>query len=336
MRRVFLPSVVGLFTLIATHKSWSWYVAKIHATRDLVVPSLGSFTTQPLLGRITATLSELAHRFFDTDYLMLARVGANHRPALWSVLVFFLILGSLVIALSKKSERLSVGMTVSVLSLGSVGYLAALFISYVIVFTEYEGVRLASFERYFSTYMIAWALIIVAFSANLICNLKARQTMVLNMLAVSIVAYFVPSNFYDDLTAIQRTGLDKQTRQSTEVLASNVKKHIQPDQKVYFVAQNSNGLERVMFYYAMLPYTSSMSWCWSFGKKYAVGDVWTCDMPMLPLLKGYDYLALYRVDKQFWDLYAGLFDVEAVGKTTGVFKVLRIDGVITKFQLLAQ
>jgi hypothetical protein len=120
------------------------------------------------------------------------------------------------------------------------------------------------------------------------------------------------------------------------VLASKVKKHIQPDQKVYFVAQNSNGLERVMFYYAMLPYTSSMSWCWSFGKKYAVGDVWTCDMPMLPLLKGYDYLALYRVDKQFWDLYAGLFDVEAVGKTTGVFEVLRIDGVITKFQLLAQ
>ena len=330
--RFALRAAFGVATLIAVQQSWSWYVKQIHATRDLVVPPLHSFTTQPLYDRLTATIRELVHRLFDTGYLALNHARGGYRPAIWLVLVVLLGLGCLVIALSQKSERAKAGMTLSVLSVGIFGYLAALFISYVIIFSEYEGVRLASFERYFSTYMIAWSLILFAFASNLICKLKMSQC-VASMIVVGVTAaYFVPSRFYSDLRAIRSSGSDYQTRQSTEALANEVKRHIQLDQKVYFVAQDSNGFERVMFYYAMLPYTSSMSWCWSFGKKYTEGDVWTCDTSMLDLLNGYDYLALYRVDKQFWDLYSNLFEADVLGKTSGVFEIKRSDGKIIKIE----
>jgi hypothetical protein len=96
-----------------------------------------------------------------------------------------------------------------------------------------------------------------------------------------------------------------------------------PRDKVYFIAQNTNGFERVMFYYAMLPYTSSMEWCWSLGKKYTESDVWTCDTGLAGQLKGYDYLAVYKGDRQFWDHAGALFAPEAKDLSSGVFKILR-------------
>jgi hypothetical protein len=334
--RVLLPSMTVLLVLTAVHKSWSWYVAQIHATRDLTLPTFNSFTTQPLLGRTTATIRELAHRLIDTDYLILEHVDVNHKPALWLVFISFIALSGLVIAFTKKDRRPSAVTTFSVLPLGCLVYLGALFSSYLIIFSEYEGIRLASFERYISSYMLGWSLILFAFAANLGSQLKLNQRIALSFFVVAMAVYFVPDRFYRDITNVQSSGPDYQIRQSTEALANEVKKHLHPNQKVYFVAQNSNGLERVMFYYAMLPYTSSMSWCWSFGEKYAVGDVWTCDTPMVDLLKGYDYLALFRVDKQFWDLYSNLFDADVVGKTSGVFRAKRSDGVITKFEYVPQ
>jgi hypothetical protein len=73
----------------------------------------------------------------------------------------------------------------------------------------------------------------------------------------------------------------------------------------------------------MLPYTSSMEWCWSLGKKYAESDVWTCDTSLAGQLKGYDYLAVYKGDKQFWDHAVALFTSEAKDFSSGVFKVIR-------------
>jgi hypothetical protein len=78
-----------------------------------------------------------------------------------------------------------------------------------------------------------------------------------------------------------------------------------------------------MFYYAMLPYTTSMEWCWSLGKKYAESDVWTCDTGLAGQLKGYDYLAVYKGDRQFWDRAGALLASEAKDLSSGVFKVIR-------------
>ena len=98
---------------------------------------------------------------------------------------------------------------------------------------------------------------------------------------------------------------------------------MQLNEKVYFIAQNTNGLERTMFYYGMLPYTSSMSWCWSIGARYFADDVWTCDTKLQELIQGYDYLALYKVDQQFWDRTNSLFTRTSRGGNSGIYKINR-------------
>ncbi len=39
---------------------------------------------------------------------------------------------------------------------------------------------------------------------------------------------------------------------------------------------------------------------WSVGSKYGQSDLYTCDQLLKDLLKGYDYLALFKSDKKFW------------------------------------
>jgi hypothetical protein len=81
-----------------------------------------------------------------------------------------------------------------------------------------------------------------------------------------------------------------------------------------------------MFYYAMLPHTVSTSWCWSLGDKYFEGDVWTCNETLGGVLRGYDYLALYRGDDQFWNKNKSFFDSASVGGVRGLYKINHLNG----------
>jgi hypothetical protein len=89
-----------------------------------------------------------------------------------------------------------------------------------------------------------------------------------------------------------------------------------------------------MFYYAMLPNTIATGWCWSFGQKYFEGDVWTCDKKLPELIQGYDYLAVYHADAQFWQVAGDLFEPQAKGLLRGVFKINQGKALVPLFTQL--
>jgi hypothetical protein len=145
-----------------------------------------------------------------------------------------------------------------------------------------------------------------------------------NQIVVSLFLLVIaPATFYADLRRIEGVGTALTIRRDTEAFAAQVKRHIKNGQSVYFVAQNSNGLERGMFYYAMLPYSTHTGWCWSFGKKYYDGDVWTCDKNIAELVQEHDYLALYHADQQFWDVAGDLFESSVRNLSHGIFRINR-------------
>jgi hypothetical protein len=155
-------------------------------------------------------------------------------------------------------------------------------------------------------------------------DVSRSSVRILNLcLIATLMLLCAPKSFYTEMTQIQSLGSAVTLRRDTEAFAGQVKRHIKTGEKAYFIAQNSNGLERTMFYYAMLPYTISTGWCWSFGKKYYEGDVWTCDKNILELVHSYDYLALYYADAQFWHLAGDLFEPSARGVSHGVFRINR-------------
>jgi hypothetical protein len=310
--------------IIGTLKSWAWYVRQIDSTRQLSLPSMSDLSQAAWQSRISQTASEFWTRLFKEGYLQTSDFFATVRPSIVWMIAILCALSVAYLFRSDRTQRRSDGLIALTIFMGAVGYAAILFATYLFIFTEYEGVRLASFERYFSTYLLAWALVLFACWTNAISMIGSpvlrRSVAALGLLLILVAS---PRQFYLEARSIRSEGPNQQLRESIEHFAEQVKRHMSPGEKVYFIAQNTNGFERVMFYYAMLPYTSSMEWCWSLGKKYAESDVWTCDTGLAGQLKGYDYLAVYKGDKQFWDHAGALFTSEAKDFSSGVFKVIR-------------
>lgn len=330
-----IVSLLGLAGVIGVLKSWSWYVATIQATRDVVIPNFSIFTDPVWNKRLSLTVSEFFTRILKPGFLSISDRWAISSPSLLFVLIVLILLSVLVVFVKPRILRTKLIFTLSIIFVGALGYLAALFLSYLIFFTEYEGIRLASFERYFSSYILAWILLLYALLMSAVDVLKIKSVVAVHALVGILIFFLVPSVFYKEVRVITAGGEAYLLRQKTESLADKVKKYIQPKEKVYFIAQNSNGLERIMFYYAMLPYTSSMSWCWSVGKKYFEGDVWTCDVNLPSLLDGYDYLAVYRGDEKLLQSSGALFEKDHFKDgSPSLFKIKRIDGKIESFNRL--
>jgi hypothetical protein len=313
-----------IIVIVGALKSWSWYVTSIDAARKIALPSLTDLLALAWQSRINQTLNEFTQRIFKSSYLQINEWFGQLRP---SILLTFTLLVFISFSYAIFADRTRRKLNLSnmfVISAGALGYVAVLFITYLIIFTEYEGVRLASFERYLSTYLLAWLLVVFGLWMGKISS--CQRTAPASLLAAAITASILvlaPKQFYNEVYAIRSDGPDQDLRVKIEHFAAGAKRQMTPNDKIYFIAQNSNGLERVMFYYAMLPYTSSMEWCWSLGKKYSPSDVWTCDTQLEDQLKGYSLLALYRGDEQFWSHSGALFAPGSTDINSGIFKIQR-------------
>lgn len=310
-------------TIVLAQRSWAWYVSTLQGTRQPTSVILDQLNSAAAGGRVEQTWTEFLTRILKPGYLKLSFEGAWASPAIWLTVLLLVLLVVISLKLSPSVSRRRMAAGFAILYAGAIAYTATLFVSFLVFFTEYEGLRLASFERYLSTYILALSLLGFALYMSTF-DAKPTLTRYANQIAVAILAFLIaPPLFTADLKGIKGVGDGLTMRRDTEAFAAQVKRHIQPGQSVYFVAQNSNGFERGMFYYAMLPYATSTGWCWSFGQKYYDGDVWTCDKNIAELVQGYDYLALYFADKQFWDMAGDLFEPSARGVSHGVFRINR-------------
>lgn len=322
---------LGLFVVA---QSWASYVAKIQGSRDLAANSLQTLLTSSMQLRVEQTTTEFVARLFKSGYVHLANHASLYRPSIIVLCTGLIGISCLLIYFRKKSQRLTMGLNIFIITMGAAGYATALFLSYLLVFTEYEGVRLASFERYLSSYILAWLLITYALTAAAFED-QTKLRAWLSQLTVGAVLFLCfPNIYFKDLRKISSEGPALAVRESTEAFAAQIKPNLQLGDKIYFIAQASNGLERTMFYYAMLPFTTSTSWCWSIGPKYFDGDVWTCNTRLQELLKGFDYLALFNGDRQFWEQERSIFDEASSNKTAGLFKIHRTDGTITHLSIV--
>ena len=100
----------------------------------------------------------------------------------------------------------------------------------------------------------------------------------------------------------------------------SLKNHTKPDDKIYFINQNSDGFEKHVFAYSILP-NKTIDWCWSFGNKYNSNDVWTCDQNLIDLVKDFDFLVIYYTDKKFHANYKSYFFKLNEEQTDAIFKI---------------
>lgn len=301
--------------------SWRWYVSVIGTAKtEMIRLSLEEFMQDAYRQRAGATLTAFIYTVVQPNYFVAEFKKLTLNFSMLTVISATIGMSGLAVLFSPKQKRVYAFLIGLVCTIGAVGYLLFLLWLYLTYFTEYEGTRLASFDRYSMTYLLAWVLFTYAWLMSIVASRFKKIYVILLPIGCALLAYsFVPTKFYSDIKKLKLDQESFEKRKATQALSDQVRKYIKPGEKVYFLAQNSNGYERHLFDYAMLPYPPND--CWSVGKKYNEGDVWTCDRPLGLLIKDYTFLAIYAADERFWNDNAELFETSGVGKARGVYKI---------------
>lgn len=333
-KRAIAQVIPGCLATLVAFGSWYWYSKSIGAGVSYPMPALHSLFEDPLLGRIGKTALEFIQRFQAENFGLYP--GAFKIVLLMSplsVMLWLMALSAICILISRRYEILPRIAAFSLLSAGAVGYLIFLLLSYVLFFSEYEGIRLASFERYSGTYFLGWALVVLGAYSGAVDAFKVKWLRPL--LAIPILAGLLclPMELFAPQVLSPQIEKVLEQRKQIDALAEVVQKHAAKGEKVYFIAQNSTGFEKFMFSYSVSPLETQW-WCWSVGEKYNTDDVWTCKEDLRKLLEGYSFVVLYNADEQFWKSNSDLFAPDARGRASGVFSIARKDGqlVLTQVQ----
>ncbi len=209
--------------------------------------------------------------------------------------------------------RSQIGLIWLVLLLGNIGYLLGLLLSYLYAFSEYEGLRLASFYRYSNTFVLAFLLTGVGLvfmngsKRTLLLYKKHQSRLYIFGFALTLFLYTFFTPHFGILTRKNTTAMNirVQMRPQIELILSQVRR----DQKIHIIYQNSSGYEAKIIQYEILPRVTNGN-CFSLGERYYPEDVWTCPLSQEEWetqLNGYDYVFFAKIDEKFIRSYGGLF-----------------------------
>jgi hypothetical protein len=211
-------------------------------------------------------------------------------------------------------HRVRVLVASAVILAGGVIYHVGLLSLYINWFSEYEGVRLASYNRYLATYLLGAAIAVLSFLALALrdgpepndgSNALPAQALTVAAILCVFSAPLSSAAFF-----LRRTPDMIPARAVVHKVLEPLVGRIDPGKKVFFVWQGSSGFELTVARYELLPIRMQNP-CWSVGKKYKEGDIWTCDITVEELAKRMsecDLVLVGNTDSQFWDRYGSLFE----------------------------
>ena len=207
-------------------------------------------------------------------------------------------------------------------------YESIIFLTYIFLMSDFEAENTASHARYSATFLLPFAWLLLRKWAETIRPIVLSVFMVL----VSLIMSFLGSNFFNEFQNRQPYKDNVQSRENALKAVSGL--DYLPKDKFLFVDQNSLslGYSRLIFSYQMAPNLVEMS-CWSFGKPYFDGDIWTCDVPMSEILLGIDYVIVQFADSGFYkklltdgitynkEMSQGIFKVKILGNKVELHSV---------------
>lgn len=251
-----------------------------------------------------------------------------------SYLLWIVVLAALaffVVLLTKGSRERARSIVFSILVLvGYVLYAGALLYMYIHLFTPYEGQTLASLDRYMATYLLGAVIFFLYMIVERIFERFGGIGNVLILIPMTLILVFTPwnrvvSDMFNNAETIKKT-IDRRAEYN-KLTAFTDQLDYEKD-RVYFIAQNTNGFEYQISYYLATPVSLSYDYSmgWSLGYPYSDDDVWTLDMNAEAWEKalvdgGYRYVYLYHVDKQFRNRFKDLFEYETAISDQSAFEV---------------
>ncbi len=192
------------------------------------------------------------------------------------------------------------------LLLGLIIYSITLLLYYNFSFSAYEGSRLASFDRYISTYMIFAVLTCCSISFSILNQAHTKKEMQVFLYLILLIPFLK----FSDFTVIKSyfDPITNSNMRFVSIFDQIVKQNILDDDKFFIISQEDKG------YYGLIPsvyfpnnYKSQIT---SWGKPQYEGDMWSrdySDKQVENMLNNYQYCYLLKSNKYFVDHYAKFF-----------------------------
>lgn len=190
-------------------------------------------------------------------------------------------------------------------------YIIGLCFTYVLNFTEYEALNLASFDRYINiAFSALWFFIVLLLLKMVINQEKSEEPLLVVLLGITIL--MVPmQNLYSlcTRTSIQQA-LD--IREQYNTVCNKVAQCCDGNDNIYIISQEDSGFDYWVIRYSIRPNISNDNFTWSIGKAFYDGDIFSqelsADQWMDELVAHYDYVLLYKLNDYFYQNFSSLFD----------------------------
>lgn len=206
-------------------------------------------------------------------------------------------------------------------------YIVGLCLLYLFRFSEYEAVRLASFERYINIVILAIWMLCVLSTVMLADHTPARSNRITALLVCLILSItpWLPLATFVSRTSVTES---KQVRLVYDSLGGKVQRSIGKQQaNVYLISQATSGLDYWTMRYILRPYTVNEPFSWSIGEPFFDGDIWTKEMTVAEwqdkLVSKYDYVILLQVNEYFTQHFSFAFEDPSEVAEDGIYRVNR-------------
>ena len=315
-----MPAFYVLIT-VASWLSWRLFTTanKMMQVFDYIDPS----------GQEGASSGSITQNFFAAMTKVPEKAAIRISFVAW--IFVFLALSAFIVLLSKGAKQRFRNGLFSLLVIGGyLVYAGALLYMYHHLFSEYEALNLASLSRYMYTFILGAVLFYLYMIIESVFARFGGSGNILILIPVALILLFTPwkqavPDMFTCKETVQKTISDRAEYYKLEEFAQ--KMDYKKD-RVYFIAQNSNGYEYQVSYYLATPVSLSYDYemGWSLGFPYSDKDVWTLNMTAeeweKALIAGkYTHVYLHNVDRQFRSLYGSLFEYETAISSNSAFAV---------------
>jgi hypothetical protein len=298
---------------IDTNVSWKNHVKEVGAQATFKAQITGGEIRRAFFGQASDKELKVKENFAK----QLTPLIIEYQPSITLVklqntaLVFLLLsmLSVLVFRQNAPGTRGQNGLFLVILFGGFIVYGFGLLFLYFFSFSEYEAVRLASFDRYLGIYLFGWLIGLLAFLSSK--NSRRFKLLLIIFGLASLLGgggtlYFLRGSPYDVVPKFTA---------SMELLLNRASVPRNLNSKIYFISQCDSGFDHVIFKNLAYPAQVSPS-SYSIGQPCGPDDAWTANLSVDQwrdlLLEGYSYVVIAKSNKAFWDTFGSLFNVEQI------------------------
>lgn len=333
--KAFVPMfILGTTSVLAPKLLWNLSI-KLNNTQVQFGEKIDFFSLINVLrGRESSYRREVLSNFYHRmwGYSNVSILGVPVLTIL--VLAFLFLLSVLIFRLYEKDQpakSLAYKSIIFSLFLLTIVYIVGMCVMYMYKFSEYEAIRLASFDRYLGILLYTiWIFVFFSFVASFRFNSLDKAATPLALLC--IVLLFVNVDSYKNYLSRSHVRASQEAMFTYDSVSFKIDHLTEAGSKIFIISQENTGIDNLIMNYMLMPRHVNDDISSSIGIPFYDGDIWTAQIDVytwLDILKSnYDYVALLKTNDYFVDCFSEAFyDPELISDHT-VFKVDKSNGML--------